>query len=92
LQGLTERYHKRVAGLLKGAWLLAVSEDLRFPEVVGERPPGSKLMNWYGDRLSALASKDAFVFKAFSNMMHMLSSPATALDPRILMKVLLHRE
>ncbi|MFY0573204.1 FAD-dependent oxidoreductase [Cystobacter fuscus] len=92
LQGLTERYHKRVAGLLKGAWLLAVSEDLRFPEVMGERPPGSKLMNWYGDRLSALASKDAFVFKTFSNMMHMLSSPATALDPRILMKVLLHRE
>ncbi len=86
--GLPRRYHKRVARTLHGSWLMAISEDFRFPDVVGQRPLGNKLLNWYGDRLSATASRDPVVFKAFSNMMHLLSSPAAALDPRILVKVL----
>ena len=89
LQGLPRRYHRRVARMLRGSWLLALCEDFRFPDVVGQRPLGNKLMNWYGDRLSAMASRDPRVFEAFSNMMHLLKSPLSALDPRILVKVLL---
>jgi 2-polyprenyl-6-methoxyphenol hydroxylase-like FAD-dependent oxidoreductase len=91
LDGVAQRYRRRLGGLLSVPWALATSGDLRFPEVEGQRPPGFELMNRYGDRFQRLVGHDMDAYKTLVRIMHMLESPAAMLSPRLVLKALTTR-
>ncbi len=88
LSGLPQRYFGGAGHLLKGAWAMATTEDLRLPEVKGERPLGSGLLSWYGEKFQRLTAKDDEAIETFMRVMHMLKPPTSMFSPRLVLKVL----
>jgi 2-polyprenyl-6-methoxyphenol hydroxylase-like FAD-dependent oxidoreductase len=88
LAGLPRRYFERAGGLLKGAWAMATTEDLRLPEVEGERPLGSGVLGWYGEKFQRLTAKDDEAIRTFMQVMHMLKPPTAMFSPRLVLKAL----
>jgi len=41
LHGLASRFYARTSKIIDIPWLIATGEDLRYPQVEGQRPPGS---------------------------------------------------
>ncbi|MGH2509250.1 MAG: NAD(P)/FAD-dependent oxidoreductase, partial [Ktedonobacteraceae bacterium] len=59
LTGVGKLYFKKVSKLVDIAWRAAITEDFRFPQAIGKRPPYTKFLNWYMGRLFKLASTNA---------------------------------
>lgn len=91
LTGLSQRFRKQAPSVLLLPWMLALTEDMKYPEVEGSRPPGFGLMRWYTTQLLSLASRDPEVVRSFANVQHMLKSPASLFSPGILWRVLTAR-
>lgn len=89
LTGLTRRFHKQLAHILKTPWLMAAGEDLRWATTEGgKRSWVTQLMQRYMDRVLLLALDRPEVHRTFVEVIHMLK-PSTALfHPRILLGVL----
>ncbi|GAB4556709.1 MAG: hypothetical protein Tsb0020_00190 [Haliangiales bacterium] len=45
--GSARRFQRRLVAGKRQAWILATTEDLRYPQVTGKRPPGLSVLNWY---------------------------------------------
>ncbi len=91
LGGLSRRYFERARRILQVPWSLAASEDLRLPEVRGPRPPGSRALQWYRDRVHRLTARDEDLVRTFMQVIHMLKPPSALFAPRLLLKVLTAR-
>ncbi len=91
LAGFARRFQKALARVVEVPWLLATSEDFRYPETQGHRPPGIRLFNWYTGRVHALAGSYPLVTLRFYEVVHMLKPPTALLTPRILFAVLFQR-
>jgi 2-polyprenyl-6-methoxyphenol hydroxylase-like FAD-dependent oxidoreductase len=91
LAGFARRFQKTLARVVEVPWLLATSEDFRYPETQGHRPPGIRLFNWYTGRVHALAGSHPLVTLRFYEVIHMLKPPSALLTPRILFAVLFQR-
>lgn len=91
LDDASECFRREVSRLLRVPWLMATGEDLRYPEVAGERPWSSRLVRWYANRLHALGAHDPVIVRGFVGVMHMLKSPLSLLSPPILWRVLTSR-
>lgn len=91
LTGLSQRFRKQVPSVLMVPWMLAMTEDLRFPEVEGPRPMGFGLMRWYANQLHTLSAHDPEIVRGFVNVQHMLKSPAALFSPGMVWKVLASR-
>jgi hypothetical protein len=85
---LAPRFHKSAGKLLSSPWSLACGGDLRFPEVVGKRAPGSRLLERYLDRYRAAAAVDARLGQAFLNVANMVSPPTALLAPELVARAL----
>jgi 2-polyprenyl-6-methoxyphenol hydroxylase-like FAD-dependent oxidoreductase len=83
IQGLSRRFQAGAAKIAAVPWLLATSEDFRFPEVEGERPPGYPVLRWYTEQVHLAARVDPLVHQSFLRVMHMLAGPESLFDPRI---------
>jgi 2-polyprenyl-6-methoxyphenol hydroxylase-like FAD-dependent oxidoreductase len=91
LDGLADRYRRKVAGAVATPWLLATVEDFRYPQTEGVRPPVTPLLHWYLDRLYAATEHDPRLVTRFLRVMHMHSSPATLFAPPTVFRVLTAR-
>jgi 2-polyprenyl-6-methoxyphenol hydroxylase-like FAD-dependent oxidoreductase len=80
---------KALAKVVDVPWLVATSEDFRYPETEGYRPAGTRLLNWYTGRVHQLAGSDTRATLRFYEVLHMLNSPMALFAPRILFAVLL---
>lgn len=69
------------------AWLLAGSEDMRFPQTQGERPMGLGAIQWFTRQVVQMASTDEEVTQTFFRMVNMLEGPESLASPSILLKV-----
>jgi 2-polyprenyl-6-methoxyphenol hydroxylase-like FAD-dependent oxidoreductase len=88
IHGLSRRFQAGAARIAMTPWLLATSEDFRFPDVEGERPPGYPALRWYTERVHRAARVDPVVHRSFLRVMHMLAGPETLFDPRVAWRVL----
>ena len=77
--------------MVKVPWLLATSEDFRYPETEGKRPTFMHFLNWYGGKLHVLVSSYPLAAKRFYEVLHMLKSPFVVFEPRILLAMLFKR-
>ncbi|WP_407743100.1 FAD-dependent oxidoreductase, partial [Hyalangium sp.] len=88
MAGLPRRYFERAEGLLKGAWAMSTTEDLRLPELAGVRPVGSGLLTWYGEKFQRLTAKDDEAVRTFMQVMHMLKPPTAMFSPWLVLKAM----
>lgn len=91
--GLAARFQTRLAKANRRPWLLATGEDYRYTEAEGP-PPGARvrLAHRYIDRVTALAARDPHVRRRFSEVIHLVRSPASLFAPAIAARVLFARE
>jgi hypothetical protein len=85
---LARRFFQRAAKLIDIPWMAAAGEDFRYPQVQGERPPGIKLILWYGAKLQLATQRDAEVYRAFLYVMNLMRPPTSLFHPRIVGRVL----
>ena len=88
LDGLWPRFYARARKIVDIPWAIATGEDLRFPQVEGQRPPGSRLLNRYLERVHAVASKDQTVCRKFFDVLNLLAPPSSLMSPRVAWRVL----
>jgi len=88
LDGLSQRFYARARHIIDIPWAIATGEDLRFPQVDGKRPPGSRLINRYLERVHAVASVDPAVCRKFFDVLNLLAPPPSLMAPRVAWRVL----
>ena len=85
---LARVFFKRSKKIIDTIWGLATGEDFRYPETIGSRPAGIKLINNYVARMHIATTKDEVVCGAFLKVMGLLKPPASLFHPKILWKVM----
>jgi 2-polyprenyl-6-methoxyphenol hydroxylase-like FAD-dependent oxidoreductase len=91
LRGLAARFYSRASRIIDIPWLIATGEDLRYPQVEGKRPPGSRVVNRYLERVHAAASDDPVVCRRFFDVLNLLAAPSSLMSPRVAWRVLARR-
>jgi len=89
--GFAHHIQKAVAKVVDVPWLLATSEDFRYPEAQGHRPVSLGLLNWYTRRVHELVADDHEAALRFYEVAHMLKPPTALFAPHILFAVLFKR-
>jgi 2-polyprenyl-6-methoxyphenol hydroxylase-like FAD-dependent oxidoreductase len=88
--GFSARFQQRLAKLFDVPWLLATSEDFRWPTTTGARPGWlHRQVQRYLDRVIELATQDAAAGQRFLEVLHLLRPPAALFAPGLLWKVVL---
>jgi 2-polyprenyl-6-methoxyphenol hydroxylase-like FAD-dependent oxidoreductase len=89
---LPARYYARAARVVGTSWMLATSEDSRFPAVEGvRRSTPMRWMQGYVERVVAASLADRVVRRQWLEVFQMLRSPAALLSPQVLWRVLRQR-
>jgi hypothetical protein len=84
---LAKAFFKRSKKIVDTIWGLATGEDFRYPQTVGSRPPGIKLINNYVAQVHRATTKDK-VCGAFLKVMGLLNPPTSLFHPKILWRVM----
>lgn len=87
---LSARFHRRLARVIDVPWLLTTSEAFRYPGAAGDRPPGLAALQWYSARLFELSATDREAYRAFLEVMHLVSGLNRAFRPRLAWRVVGH--
>lgn len=89
LTGLPREFQQRLAKNLIGPWMLATSEDLRYPDVEGEKPDlFIRFSNWYFDRVAQTMPYDTQITLAFFKAMSLLRDPRSIARPDTVARVM----
>lgn len=88
LHDLARHYYKRSTKLVDRPWQMAAGEDFRFPETSGPKQIGTDFINNYGTRVNVASHTDAVVYHAFLEVMNLMKSAPSLMQPRILWHVL----
>ncbi|MGH9173888.1 MAG: NAD(P)/FAD-dependent oxidoreductase, partial [Vicinamibacterales bacterium] len=65
LDELWRPFFKAASRIIDTPWMIAAGSDFAFPGVTGSKPAGTRLVNWYLDRMHRAASTDRLVCRAF---------------------------
>lgn len=87
LAGLAGRFQKALAQSNARPWLLAAGEDYRYTQVEG--PPAGWTTRWthgYLDRIIALTTHSKSIRRKFTEVVHLIRSPASLFTPDILLR------
>jgi 2-polyprenyl-6-methoxyphenol hydroxylase-like FAD-dependent oxidoreductase len=80
-------FFKDAGRILDGPWMGAAGSDFAFEGVTGPMPAGTRLVNWYFDRLHKAASTDRHVCRAFFEVTNLLAPASSLFRPSILARV-----
>jgi 2-polyprenyl-6-methoxyphenol hydroxylase-like FAD-dependent oxidoreductase len=81
------RFFRSAAKVVDRPWMVAAGGDLVFPEVPGERPLASRIVNAYLGRVLAAAEQDPAMAVAFVRVGAMLDPPPALMRPDRLLRV-----
>jgi hypothetical protein len=85
LDGLAQRFQRRLARRNADPWMLSTAQDLRFPTTTGVRvTAATRLQHHYLDRVVAAATRDPAAADSFIQVAGMLARPTSLFAPRIL--------
>ncbi len=89
LTGLARRFQSRLGRVVATPWLMATSEDFRYPQTEGGRPGWTtRLMHRYMNHVLHIANQDPPVQRVFLQVLHLLKPPLTLFQLDIIAKVL----
>jgi 2-polyprenyl-6-methoxyphenol hydroxylase-like FAD-dependent oxidoreductase len=87
--GVSSRAQRAVAKANAGAWMVAIGEDLRYPETRGGKVGiADRLIRRYLDRVVAVAAVDPVVNAAFFDVVALLAEPTSLMRPALMAGVL----
>ena len=69
------------------AWKLSTSEDMRYPETVGNRPIGFGMQSWYFKQVTAMSTVDVSLAKQFLMVMNFKKPPSALLSFGLIMRL-----
>ena len=83
-------FQKNLAKSNQLHWMLATSQDSRFPTTAGRNKPGKleKVLGWYMQQLQVMASEQSSIQTMFMEVAHVLKSPIAFYHPKIILRVL----
>ena len=81
LDRLAPRFFAGASRVIDGPWSIAVGNDLRFPQAVGARSLGGRLINRYLDHYVRAAASDPVLSRAFFEVSNLRAPPASLLRP-----------
>ncbi len=91
LAGVGRVFQQRLVKAIRGAWLMATGEDLRYPGTEGDRPGiVMRMTQRYTDLMANAMPYDTHVSLAFMQAMNLTVSPITLMRPAIMVRVLWH--
>jgi 2-polyprenyl-6-methoxyphenol hydroxylase-like FAD-dependent oxidoreductase len=92
LTGFAAQFQRKLAKVTSGPWLMATAEDLRYPDVEGDKPGlMTRFIHRYFDLVAYTMPYDNVVTKAFFEAMNLLKSPtASMMAPNVVFRVLRH--
>lgn len=79
---------KVLARLIAAPWLLAGSEDFRFPQTEGRRPAGMGLLQRYTGHVLKLTGSDPRVYAQFIRVLNLVAAPPSLFRPQVLWPVI----
>jgi 2-polyprenyl-6-methoxyphenol hydroxylase-like FAD-dependent oxidoreductase len=83
-------FQRRLTRLLARPWLMATTEDCRYPETQGAvRDWRTSLNLWFSDRLIERSTHDATVRDTFHAVVHLIKPGTALMRPRIALPILL---
>jgi 2-polyprenyl-6-methoxyphenol hydroxylase-like FAD-dependent oxidoreductase len=89
MDGLWRAYRQALPRIIEPAWLLATSEDCRWPSTEGgDRGVLGRAQHWYIDRFMDLTPRSAPMVETFLSVMHMARPPSALAAPAIVARVL----
>ncbi|MEG4349897.1 FAD-dependent monooxygenase [Microcoleus sp. LAD1_D3] len=91
LTGLAKTFQKRLAQINAGPWIASTTQDAKYPSFRGPIKGSSvlnKFMGWYMNQVIHLTVRDTQTTLSLFEVFHMLKSPGTLFQPRILLQVL----
>jgi 2-polyprenyl-6-methoxyphenol hydroxylase-like FAD-dependent oxidoreductase len=84
LASVARRFQQALAASYDTPWVMATSEDYRFPETEGGRRGWTtRLAHWYLDRVMISAATRPETYQAFLQLTHMIQPPSILLRPSI---------
>lgn len=90
--GLARRFYRNLSKVVQAPWMLATSEDCRYPLAQGGRLTGGmRAMQRYVDRTVSVSCEDLTVRRLWLEVFHMLKPPTALFRPDIVARVLLRR-
>ena len=88
--GLGPDFQRRLAQATAVPWLMATSEDFRYPATRGDRPGlSSRFLHRYLDGVLRRADRSPVAFLRYLQAIHLTRSPAVLFEPRVSVPVLL---
>jgi 2-polyprenyl-6-methoxyphenol hydroxylase-like FAD-dependent oxidoreductase len=85
---LARRFYRQMSDIVDASWQAAVGEDLRYPEVIGRRPPGTRLTHWYTALIHQATAHDEYVAGEFYKVLHLTAPPSLLFRPGVLVRTL----
>lgn len=92
ISGFSLRFQKKIKSIVDTFWLLASSEDFRYPETQGKRPLGLHLLNNYARRVHELSTFDPQVTLLLYQVLQAIKPPTALFSPPMLAKVIFKRK
>jgi 2-polyprenyl-6-methoxyphenol hydroxylase-like FAD-dependent oxidoreductase len=87
VRGVWQPFFKEAGRIIDGPWTIAAGSDFAFEGVTGPEPFGTRLVNWYLDRVHKAASTDRHVCRAFFEVANLLAPATSLFRPSILARV-----
>jgi 2-polyprenyl-6-methoxyphenol hydroxylase-like FAD-dependent oxidoreductase len=87
-EGFAKRFFRQAAKILANPWFLATTADFAYPRTRGQRPFGTKIVNWYVGRLFELCAWNRAILLRFYRVMHFLDRPVALFHPHAIFHVL----
>ena len=84
----THALQRRIAAQVDAPWQMAASEDLRFPQVAGERSWRLRAQHAYGSLVAEASAVDATVLRTLLGVIHLIEPPERLRAPAFRARVL----
>lgn len=89
----SKRYYAQMKTVIDHAWKISSIEDLRYPEVEGQRDISFNFIKKYIDKVHLVSSYSENVHRKFLEVQHMLKPASSMFAPLLMIKVwLLHKK
>lgn len=89
-RNLAHQIQQQVAQVHQHPWLMAISQDYRYPQAQAQAMPLMGLRNWYQAQIWQLLPQNPSVHRTLMTVIHMLKPPSEMLAPPMLWQVLVN--
>lgn len=88
LQGVITDFHKKTAKIIAPIWNMVLIEDFRYPNIVGKKPPGLIVQQWFSKNIFLLSAQNQHIYDTFIKVMNLVKPTAILMHPKIILSVI----